>query len=146
MAKCRASKKFFNLKVQCDQAVLQPKPSPCDLLSVDATAAKPCLSIFQGRACSQDLFLSLWLCMRVLSRVWLSATPWTVAGQAPLPMEFSRQEYWSGLPFPSPGDLPASLASSALADSSPLFHLGSPSSWLVFVCFHAHFLLVTPLM
>ena len=35
-----------------------------------------------------------------------SATPWTVAHQAPLPMEFSRQEYWNGLPFPPPGDLP----------------------------------------
>ena len=32
--------------------------------------------------------------------------PWTVAYQAPLSMEFSTQEYWSGLPFPSPGDLP----------------------------------------
>jgi len=32
--------------------------------------------------------------------------PWTVAHWAPLSMEFSRQEYWSGLPFPSPGDLP----------------------------------------
>ena len=40
------------------------------------------------------------------SRVRLFATPWTVACQAPLSMEFSRQEYWSGLPFPSPGDLP----------------------------------------
>ena len=38
--------------------------------------------------------------------VRLFATPWTVAHQAPLPMGFSRQEYWSGLPFPSPGDLP----------------------------------------
>ena len=35
-----------------------------------------------------------------------SVTPWTIACQAPLSMEFSRQEYWSGLPFPSPGDLP----------------------------------------
>ena len=34
------------------------------------------------------------------------AIPWTVDCQAPLPMEFSRQEYWSGLPFPTPGDLP----------------------------------------
>ena len=33
-------------------------------------------------------------------------TPWTVAHQAPLSMGFSRQEHWSGLPFPSPGDLP----------------------------------------
>ena len=41
-----------------------------------------------------------------LSVVSNSAIPWTVAHQAPLSMEFSRQEYWSGLPFPSPGDLP----------------------------------------
>ena len=41
-----------------------------------------------------------------LSRVQLSATPWTIAYQVPPPMGFSRQEYWSGLPFPSPGDLP----------------------------------------
>ena len=41
-----------------------------------------------------------------LSRVWLFATPWTVAHQAPLSMGFSRQEYWSGLPFSPPGDLP----------------------------------------
>ena len=34
------------------------------------------------------------------------ATPWTVARQAPLSMGFSRQEYWSGVPFPPPGDLP----------------------------------------
>ena len=40
------------------------------------------------------------------SHVRLFATPWTIARQAPLSMEFSRQEYWSGLPFPSPGDLP----------------------------------------
>ena len=51
------------------------------------------------------------------------ATPWTVAHQAPLSLGFSRQEYWSGLPFPSPGDLPDSgikLGSPALqADSLP---------------------------
>ena len=41
-----------------------------------------------------------------LSHVRLFATPWTVAHQAPLSMGFSRHEYWSGLPFPSPGDLP----------------------------------------
>ena len=41
-----------------------------------------------------------------LSRIRLFATPWTIAYQAPQSMEFSRQEYWSGLPFPSPGDLP----------------------------------------
>ena len=40
------------------------------------------------------------------SRVRVFVTPWTVVYQAPQSMEFSRQEYWSGLPFPSPGDLP----------------------------------------
>ena len=44
--------------------------------------------------------------VKLLSGVQLFATPWTVACQAPQSMEFSRQEYWSELPFPSPGDLP----------------------------------------
>ena len=44
--------------------------------------------------------------MKSLSRVLLFATPWTVAHQASPSMEFSRHEYWSGVPFPSPGDLP----------------------------------------
>ena len=56
-----------------------------------------------------------------LSRVRLFVTPWTAARQAPLFMGFSRQEYWSWLPFPTPGDLPdpgietSSLVSPALA-------------------------------
>ena len=44
--------------------------------------------------------------VKSVSRVQLFATPWTVAHQAPAPMGFSRQEYWSGLPSSSPGDLP----------------------------------------
>ena len=44
--------------------------------------------------------------VKLLNRVRLFATPWTVAYQTPPSMGFSRQEYWSGLPFPSPGDLP----------------------------------------
>ena len=58
------------------------------------------------------------------SHVWLCATLWTIARQAPLSMGFSRQEYWSGLPCPPPGDLPdpgiepvSSLLSPALAVS-----------------------------
>ena len=49
------------------------------------------------------------MCLHIcchFSRVQLFATPWTVAHQAPLSMGFSRQEYWSGLPCPPPGDLP----------------------------------------
>ena len=52
------------------------------------------------RSIAQSDSQSVWL------SVWLFETPWTVTHQAPLSMEFSRQEYWSGLPFPSPGDLP----------------------------------------
>ena len=44
--------------------------------------------------------------VKSLSRVQLFATPWTIVYQAPPSMGFSRQECWSGLPFPSPGDLP----------------------------------------
>ena len=57
------------------------------------------------------VFTNLWNLKKVksLSRVQLFATPWTVAWQAPPSMGFSKQEYWSGLPFPSPGDLPRSL-------------------------------------
>ena len=68
--------------------------------------------------------------MKSLSHVWLFATPWTVAHQALLSMRFSRQEYWSGLPFPPPGDLP----DPGIEPGSPAFrqtlyrlsHQGSP--------------------
>ena len=64
------------------------------------------------------------MCVRSLCCVRLFATPWTVAHQAPLSLGFSRQEYWSRLPFPPPGDLcnpgikPVSLASTALVGGS----------------------------
>ncbi|KAI4549205.1 hypothetical protein MG293_001535 [Ovis ammon polii] len=68
--------------------------------------------------------------MLSLSAVSDSVTPWTIAQQAPLSVDFSRQEYWSGLPFPIPGDPPdpgieaESLASPALAvDSVPQIQL-----------------------
>ena len=65
-----------------------------------------------------------------LSRVRLFATPWTVANQAPLSVGLLRQEYWSRLPFPPPGDLPnpgIEPGSPALkADSLPLNYQGSP--------------------
>ena len=46
---------------------------------------------------------TLCVCVKSFSYVWLFTTPWTVAQQAPLSMEFPRQQYWSGFPFPSPG-------------------------------------------
>ena len=70
----------------------------------------------------------------MLSHVWLFVIPWTVACQVPLSMEFPRQEYWSGLPFLSPGAVPSSgmepgspaLQADSLpseAQESPLFSL-----------------------
>ena len=56
---------------------------------------------------------------KLLSCVQLFVTPWTSACQAPPSMGFSRQEYWSGLPFPSPGD----LSDSGIEPSSPLYRL-----------------------
>ena len=74
--------------------------------------------------------------MKSLSLVRLFATPWTVAHQAPLSMGFSRQEHWSGLPFPSPGDLPnpgikpefPALQADALSSEPP----GKPGSFIVY--------------
>ena len=65
--------------------------------------------------------------MLVRSVVSDSATPWTIARQATLSLKFPRQEYWSGLPFPSPGDLPnlgIKLASLESPGSLLLRHLG----------------------
>ena len=64
--------------------------------------------------------------MKSLSRVRLFATPWTVARQAPLSVGFSRQEYWSGLPFPSPGDLP----NAGIEPGSPVLQADALSSEL----------------
>ena len=95
------------------------------------------------------VYLSIWLfwfeedmvvpvhshcCCLVASLCLTLCDPWTVAHQAPLSMEFARQEYWSGLPLPFPGDLPdpgiepeAPTASPALQmDSLSLSHWGSP--------------------
>ena len=74
--------------------------------------------------------------VKKLSRVRLFATPWTVAYQAPPSMGFSRQEYWSGLPFPSPGDLPnpgikprsPALQTDALLSEPPRKPIGYPGT------------------
>ena len=57
-------------------------------------------------SCFLSLFFCRALCSVCFHGVWLFANPWTVACQAPLSMRFSRQEYWTELPFPPPGDLP----------------------------------------
>ena len=78
--------------------------------------------IFQARVLE-------WGAIAFSSHIQLFVTPKTVARQAPLSMGFSRREYWSGLPFPSPGDLPDSgikpWSPALQADSLPSSHLGS---------------------
>ena len=77
--------------------------------------------------------------VKSLSRVRLFAAPWTVACQAPLSTGFSRQERWSGLPFPSPGDFPSpgiepgspALQTDALLSEPPgkPYDLSSPNNY-----------------
>ena len=73
--------------------------------------------------------------VKLLSHVQLFATLWTVAYQAPPSMEFSRQEYWNGLPFPSPGDLPSPGIEPGSptwwADALPFEPLGNPTGYKV---------------
>ena len=73
------------------------------------------------------------------SRVRLFAIPWTVAHQASLPMEFSRQEYWSRLPCPSPEDLPnpgiEPMSSAWQADSLPSEAPGKPGLGRILVIY-----------
>ena len=79
------------------------------------------------------------MCTQLLSHVWLFVTLWNIAHQALLSLGFSRQEYWSGLPFHPPGDLPDPGLNLCLLrllhcrkDSLPLSHVGSPN-WRAFI-------------
>ena len=83
-----------------------------------------------------------WSKVKSLSRVLLFVAPWTVAHQAPLSVGFSRREYWSGLPFPSPGELPdpgiEPGSPALLTDALPSEPAGKPTAlkqlfnkWLV---------------
>ena len=74
-------------------------------------------------------FICIYIFMhdQLLSHVWLFVTSWTVVHQAPLSMEFSRQEYWSGLPFPPPGHPPdAGIKSASPALAGGFFTTETP--------------------
>ena len=81
---------------------LQSCPTLCDPID-SSPPGSPISGILQARTLGCHFLLQ---CMKVkvksLNRVWLFATPWTAAYQAPPSMGFSRQEYWSGVPSPSP--------------------------------------------
>ena len=88
----------FEFGVSCKEPAAEPREAPLR-------------QVQESRSCGQLWSVVASLCLliakeKLLSRVQLFATPWAVAYQAPQSMEFSRQEYWSRLPFPSPGDLP----------------------------------------
>ena len=86
-----------------------PAPGVC-LHSLDRGAASLCLPLESHRPLTNHSWGRLSKLKKVkvksLSRAQLFATSWTVSYQSPPSMGFSRQEYWSGLPFPSPEDLP----------------------------------------
>ena len=102
------------------------------LISLSAFLFVNVLSILQSRL-GFAFITSGCVSVKSLSPVQLFVTPWTVAQQAPLSMEFSRQEHWSGLPFPSPGDPPypgVKPRSPALqVDSLPSEPPGKPSNF-----------------
>ena len=107
------------------------KESALDLIGLLflANTKQSSLSYIGGEALVQiDLLMSCLL--SCFSCVWLFVILWTVARQALLPMGFSRQKYWSGLPFPPPKDLPdpgIELATTALQEDSLLLsHQRSP--------------------
>ena len=85
---------------------LQSCPSLCDPIN-DSPPGSPVPGILQARTLEWVAisFSNAWkwkVKVKSLSRVWPSATPWIAAYQAPPSMEFFRQEYWSGVPLPSP--------------------------------------------
>ena len=82
--------------------------SPRDLPNPGIKPTSPTLSggFFITEPLEKPTDVLKWSDVKLLSHVRLFATPWPVACQAPTSMGFFRQEYWSGLPFPSPGDLP----------------------------------------
>ena len=79
---------------ECSQESLPGTFSNLQIMRVDMTAR------------TSKVHKELEVKVKSLSPVRLFATPWTIVPQAPPSMEFFRQEYWSGLPFPPPGDLP----------------------------------------
>ena len=125
---------------------LQSRPTLCNPID-GSPPGSPVPGILQARTleCVAISFSNAWkwkVKVKSLSRVWLLATPWTAANQALPSMGFSRQEYWSELPFPPSGDLPdpgiepASPVGPALAGGYFFFlnhwasQPGSPYGWL----------------
>ena len=101
-------------RMRTDSLPFMDSPLPCS--SWPQLTSLPCGPLIHGLVlrgpgyAESSKVLKVVRCVSVFSHVQLFATPWTVPCQAPLSMEFSRQRYWSGLPFPAPEDLPDSGA------------------------------------
>ena len=103
---------------------LSSPPVPVSLCPLWQGAGGMCL-----RVCKPTKDLGCFSCVQLFE------IPWTVADQTPLSMGFPRQGYWSGLPFPSPGDLP----NSEIKPASPAWQVGSlPLSHLARMHIHKH--------
>ena len=91
-----------------------------------------CMSLLVNISKRSVHFIYFCYCSLVIKSCLTLYNTWTVACQAPLSMGFPRQEYWSGLPFPSPGDLPdpgiKPMSPALQAASSSLHHLGIQTS------------------
>ena len=97
---------FLRLCAYTTAKSLQSCPTLCDPIA-GSPPGSPVPGILQARTLEWVAisFSSAWkwkVKVKSLSRVWLLATPWTAAHRAPTSMGFSRQEYWSGVPLPSP--------------------------------------------
>ena len=100
----------------------------------------PCIAQEQNhRMCKHNYFFLC--CCLVSQSCWVLATPWTVTCQAPLSMGLPRQEYWSGLPFPSPRDLPhPGIEPESPALAGGFFTTKSPAKLIFYFFYNIHFL------
>ena len=107
---------------------LQSCPTLCDPID-GSPPGSPIPEILQARTLEWvSISFNAWkwkVKVKLLSRVWPSTTPWTAAHPAPLFMGFSRQEYWSGVPLPSPGLLTISFSKKLSASAGSLKKLQS---------------------
>ena len=113
------------------------------LVSINTRIKKISVGVCRYICVSVCVCVCVCVCTRtcVLNCVWLFAIPWTVAHQTPLSMEFSRQEYQSGLPFPTPGDLPDPGIEPTFPTSAALagrFFTTVPPGKCIYICVYVY--------
>ena len=150
--KCQMNLLFFSQHFPA--LIVGPKFVSFHLVIIFANANVINIHVFVSfNICNTCFYYSTsWICFHtrpyfvhacsVTYSFWLFEIPWTLDCQVPLSMEFPRQEYWRGVPFSTPGDLPNPGSSLCLlcllhwqADSLPLCHLGSQSPYIYIYLF-----------